>query len=300
MAASNDVLASKDHLLGRLFAAADPEASGDWRATITEACIGCGVDTPEHLCSRCHSVAYCSAACQKRHWPLHKKICSVICKAGAVPKNEALAYVHTVWGLWDTAPLPESSRRTRCKAAQLLPAARIVIWGRAAVEGLLDDGWREVWHALPRGVCQADVARYLVALRVGGIYLDADAEFLQPLPEGSWSVCLFVEQRVPDIRYLGPRESPHCIRIAQFMFATTPQHPFWKAVLDLSLQRCRQLLAEGNEWLDSDVLYATGPDVVTTVYHEQFNTDPSLQVCSARDFVRHECAGAWRKGADSR
>jgi hypothetical protein len=27
------------------------------------------------LCSRCHAVVYCSVACQKAHWTIHKKVC---------------------------------------------------------------------------------------------------------------------------------------------------------------------------------------------------------------------------------
>merc|ERR1712039_316089 len=113
---------------------------------------------------------------------------------------------------------------------------------------------------------------------------------------GSWSVLLLVEMKVPDVKYLGPRESPHLVRMAQFMFATVPHHPFWRAVLDLSLSRCRQLLDEGIEWSDGDVLFATGPDVVTSVFHERLGSVPGGRAAGAgcqiprlpaREFVRH-------------
>jgi len=185
-------------------------------------------------------------------------------------------------------------------AARLFPSARLLVWNRDAVESLLSSEWREVWHALPRGVCQADIARYFIALHVGGIYLDADAELLCALPSGQWQLLLLVEQKVPDARYLGKREAPHLVRMAQFMFATAPGHPFWNCVLELSLGRCRELLTQGAEWSDSDVLWATGPDVVTTVFHERFNFDSSVQVRLARDFARHACQGAWRQNADRR
>lgn len=206
--------------------------------------------------------------------------------------------MHTVWGLWDTEPLPADYRRSRSAAAQLLPSSRLVIWDKAAVGSLLSDNWKEVWPALPRGVCRADIARYLIALHVGGVYLDADAELLRALPNGPWQLLLLVEHKVPDARYLGKRESKHLVRMAQFMFATVPRHSFWQSVLELSLHRCHQLLAEGVEWLDTDVLWATGPDVVTTVFHEHFHSDASIEVHLAKEFVRHECRGAWRQGAD--
>uniref|UniRef100_A0A6T1N434 MYND-type domain-containing protein n=1 Tax=Alexandrium monilatum TaxID=311494 RepID=A0A6T1N434_9DINO len=281
-------------LLGTLLASQNPELKGSWRSAVVEACAGCAADTPPHLCSRCRGVAYCGPDCQRRHWPVHKSACS-----RASPLS-TVRFVHTVWGLWDAESLPEDCRKSRAAAARLLPSSRLTIWDRNAVENLLSDEWKEVWHALPRGVCQADIARYLIAFHVGGIYLDADAELMQAPPEGSWSLLLLIEQKVPDAKYLGPRESPHLIRMAQFMFATAPQHDFWRSVLELSLGRCRQRLAEGGEWVDGDVLWATGPDVVTTVFHERFGSDSTIEVRLAREFVRHECRGAWRKGADRR
>lgn len=278
-----------------MFAAARPEAVEDWRAWVTEACVGCGKDAPPNLCSRCRCIAYCGPECQRAHWPLHKAGCVRTAGGDASP----VQWLHTVWGLWDKGGLPAGALETRRASARLLPSTRTVVWSRAAVERLLDDDWRQLWPALPRGVCQADVARYLIAYRVGGIYLDADAELLQAPPGGDWKVLLMIEQRVPDARYLGPRESKHLVRMAQFMFATVPRHDFWQCVLQLSLSRCRQLLEAGHEWLDSDVLWATGPDVVTSVFHEKFSGDPSIEVKVAREFVRHECAGAWRKGADA-
>ena len=46
----------------------------------TEVCAFCE-ESPQHAamkrscCGRCKQVVYCSAGCQKAHWPLHKKIC---------------------------------------------------------------------------------------------------------------------------------------------------------------------------------------------------------------------------------
>lgn len=288
---------------GPLGALCSSDASAGWRAAVVELCASCGGDSPEYICSSCRRIAYCCRECQRRHWAAHKTAClpsrgDAGLSGRPLASSAACPYLHTLWGFWDRVGLPRASREGRARAAQLLPTARLVLWGRTAVEQLLDEAWREVWDALPRAVSQADVARYLIAWKVGGIYLDADAELLKAPPAGSWQLFLLVEHRVPDARYLGPRESPHLTRMAQFMFATVPGHAFWRQVLSLSLRRCRQLLGEGVEWSDSDVLWATGPDVVTSVYHEHFGDDPAVDVAVARDFVRHECQGAWRRGAD--
>ena len=45
-------------------------------------CAVCGVKKSEEQkllkCSRCHSVRYCSAAHQKEHWKIHKKLCKSV------------------------------------------------------------------------------------------------------------------------------------------------------------------------------------------------------------------------------
>jgi hypothetical protein len=39
------------------------------------ACIGCEGPAAATRCSRCKFAYYCSAECQKDHWPLHKLSC---------------------------------------------------------------------------------------------------------------------------------------------------------------------------------------------------------------------------------
>ena len=49
------------------------------------ACAACGFNSKKELrrCARCHGVSYCSRACQKHHWKVHKAECK---KAPAAPK----------------------------------------------------------------------------------------------------------------------------------------------------------------------------------------------------------------------
>jgi hypothetical protein len=49
-----------------------------------EQCAGCGskeeTERRPMKCSRCEIARYCSVACQKKHWPVHKKVCAPINK----------------------------------------------------------------------------------------------------------------------------------------------------------------------------------------------------------------------------
>jgi hypothetical protein len=51
-------------------------------------CAACGSssgasDAPLKTCSRCQSVKYCSALCQRTHWPAHKASCAAAAAAGS-------------------------------------------------------------------------------------------------------------------------------------------------------------------------------------------------------------------------
>jgi len=59
-------------------------AGGQHAGETTEAataCAACGGGSSAsggalQRCSRCHSVKYCSVACQRRHWQTHKALCA--------------------------------------------------------------------------------------------------------------------------------------------------------------------------------------------------------------------------------
>ena len=49
-----------------------------------------------HECARCHSVAYCSADCQRADWPLHKPHC----RAPSAEAQSLVAAVQSILGKW--------------------------------------------------------------------------------------------------------------------------------------------------------------------------------------------------------
>ena len=55
-------------------------------------CHACGFLGVRYRCSRCGTARYCSARCQKKHWPEHKHVCAIAAQVAArmSPTDRAL------------------------------------------------------------------------------------------------------------------------------------------------------------------------------------------------------------------
>ena len=64
--------------------------------TETHPCFHCQSDGAKMCCSQCHRAWYCHRACQKKHWKLHKRVCTATVAAEsrrATLRREATAAV---------------------------------------------------------------------------------------------------------------------------------------------------------------------------------------------------------------
>ena len=218
-----------------------------------------------------------------------------------------------MFGLWDALDdMPSTMKHHKQTASDRCTDFTSRMYDASAIRRLMGDTlWAEV-SLLKRKVLIADLARYYLMWQRGGLYLDLDVlvkqdmrPLIQSFIQRNVDVVLFTEHDACPTVMLGPRENPaHTKRIYNCMFWSRPNHPIWKRCFDLALERCRALSAEGDRaWSDTDVIWATGPDVITTVWNESFVDDPQVCVMSNEDTVRymvHTHAGTWRNGRDVR
>ncbi|MBU4530975.1 MAG: hypothetical protein KUA43_05440 [Hoeflea sp.] len=121
----------------------------------------------------------------------------------------------------------------------------------------------DAYDAMPFPVMRADVFRYAVIFRDGGMYADIDMECLRPLPKALFDLSglLSIEAKLDPAR---ARELgyPMPFQIANCILAARPGHAFFKA----ALERCFRLFSEASTCDRSDVEDITGPRMLTRLF----------------------------------
>lgn len=110
----------------------------------------------------------------------------------------------------------------------------------------------DVFTSLPRPIMRADVIRYLLMYRLGGLYLDTDYEMLKPFDLLDYDAVLPWESSHKPV--------PGGNLLCNCIFASEPGHPLFKMMID-------DLKANPPLSPDVDVISATGPKFVTRIFH---------------------------------
>lgn len=230
------------------------------------------------------------------------------CASATPAPCDAQRIVHLVYGLWDDGPLPF---RFWARVGSWLrhhpsPHWQVVLWTRPQAEALIDAHFPELaptYRAYQRPVQRADLLRYLLLYHYGGFYADLDIvcrQSLSSLLQDQPSMVVQVEttltpERCREIGQGQPIRQGRAeleLRIANYFLGCRAGDPIMGEVIQLVQERSHLPIR-----CDYDVLYTTGPDVVSEVIHRR-REQPGLKILSlaqAESFVRHDCCGSWRE-----
>jgi len=188
---------------------------------------------------------------------------------------------HRVYGLWtqesgSNARLPDKYASILQSWHVLYPDWEHKLWGKLDAYNFVRYNYPNFYPIFlnyPKQVQRAAALRYLLIFHFGGFYLDMDIlpkDHIQTLLNkySTSHMLMFEETRLTaqqaegigrqhSIRLGKPEDQ---LRIANYMFASTPRHPFLLEVLvELKARASLQV------YEDYDVLYSTGPDVLSTL-----------------------------------
>ena len=163
---------------------------------------------------------------------------------------------------WKTENIPKKWKPFVQKVRELNPDWEYRLWTDLKNEEFVRNEFPDlfpVYQGFNRGIMKADVIRYLIMYKIGGVYLDLDYEVLQAFHFGEEKVIL------PKNRSINSGDTMD--ELGNCIFASEPQHIFWKDVINDLIKNPPVT----NNYLD--VLDATGPGFLTRIYGEKLYTD---------------------------
>lgn len=136
----------------------------------------------------------------------------------------------------------------------------------------------EAYISLPKDVERSDFFRYMVVLRLGGVYADIDVECRQPLDDilrPTDTMVVGWESEVASDKEAFKRHFVRKRQVLQWFFAATPGHPVLKQVCD---HIARHALTVFSVNANRDTLERTGPGIWTDVVLQHAVKHPAGQV----------------------
>ncbi len=213
--------------------------------------------------------------------------------------------------LWD-AEIPEHLKRTCAATEALNPEFRVRMWHNEDVRTLLAERhpeYLDVYDGYERNIQRADFARYAILYCCGGMYLDLDMKAIKPIQpllkakvDDGYSCILAEETRLKPAFRAATRSYPirqslpiddraECeFRVSNYFLVAREGDETLKRILDLCVERAMHAVRE-----DYDVIFTTGPDVVSTIIDERQGDD--VFILSRREvdeYVVHLGAGDWK------
>jgi len=156
---------------------------------------------------------------------------------------------------WKTNDVPSCWRDYQRKVRQLHPGWEYRLWTDVDNDAFVRQefpGFYPVYAGFERNIMRADVIRYLIMFKLGGMYLDLDYEFLKPFDFEDAELVL------PMNRSLASGDSYD--GVGNCVFASVPGHVFWSdAIEDL-----RNKPPDTRHY--GEVIDATGPMFLTRIY----------------------------------
>ncbi len=215
--------------------------------------------------------------------------------------------VHLVWyGVDAPSPTHHPNKSYSQGFTSILKNSncQVKIWSKEDCENLiLEYPQFEGIYNKATNIMKFDIIRYLIIYHSGGTYIDADVILKKPLENITANECFFVEKIITNVANHEARYEPirkgipeHPVRIANYAFSSKPKNPIFIEILTEIRRRMHIQSAPKNDY---DVLFLTGPDVVSTVVHKlaaiskmKINIIPEK---ITKSIFLHVCAGEWRK-----
>jgi mannosyltransferase OCH1-like enzyme len=157
---------------------------------------------------------------------------------------------------WKTDDIPKKHRPFVNKVKTLNPEWSYKLWTDRDNDEFVKSEFPEfhrVFTGFSKNIMRADVIRYLIMYKIGGVYLDLDYEVLKPFNFENKNIVLPL--------WLSVKDGDPADILGNFFLASVPGHRYWLDAIN-ELKNNPPIVTDYTQ-----VLEATGPIFVTRIYN---------------------------------
>lgn len=161
--------------------------------------------------------------------------------------------------------LPETYKMCQTEIKRLHPDFEYRFYTDDDMDKIMKNDFPEYYdkfNELPRMIMKIDMFRYFLMYKYGGLYTDMDYLMFRPFDLLNEKVV------IPANRDLDKNNKLTCL--GNCIFASVPNHPFWKSLMDTLLTIDRKNLPFKGK---NNVINSTGPMFVFNMYVKYLNKD---------------------------
>ena len=211
---------------------------------------------------------------------------------------------------WKTHDIPEKNRKWVDSWKQKNPSFVHKLYDDAECKIVVASSYPEfleLYDSLPTGVQKADLFRYLVIHKFGGVYADLDTSCQVPIADALKGHSIIV----------GKESNQYQFQLLQWFFAAAPRHPVFleiareikKRMSNPEMMEKDPRYAKSKDKNNAKILYQTGPWVFTDVMKKYIDSgdaqvypectfgcsNPKVSLAAGTtQYVRHYFKGTWK------
>ena len=197
---------------------------------------------------------------------------------------------------------PSNSRTDLKEFKKYNPNFHTILWRESDVLKIMNEEEVDIYTGYVHNIQKSDYARYIILKYFGGIYVDLDIlskkGFYKTYEENNHLEDLFFEETTTDDYFCETTKKlpirnniPECnLRISNYFMMSKPHSKNMQKILDLCKERKDLEIKE-----DYDILYTTGPDVVSEVFDKLDDKPKYLTKNECDEYFIHNHVGHWRK-----
>jgi mannosyltransferase OCH1-like enzyme len=158
---------------------------------------------------------------------------------------------------WKTSKIPNRWVPFTNKVRELNPDWKYMLWTDSDNDDFVKKefpDFYDIFKNFSRNIMRADVIRYLIMYKIGGVYLDLDYEVLQPFDFGDKQIILPLNRSIES----GDSQD----ELGNCFLASSPGHVFWLDIIT-ELKENTPVVTDYTQ-----IVEATGPRLLTRVYRK--------------------------------